>query len=230
MPLRCSCSTQGTACLFILNTCRRALNTYDAFNLTHRPVVSNKEAIAVNQNWAGSVGMLVKKWNPQSQNASAPLYLWGELCNDTSAAADYKWSVDPNTKQIRGTLAAAGAVGGAAAAAPEMCLQHDTGGGDNIQVMPCNGTDDPLQQTLYDQQSGHITIAIPGHGGEKPCQNCTCMRLQEEYGVDYAGNFVYVMSRVDVCNPPGARGTPARPPAARTPTPTHEESISRSHA
>ena len=36
------------------------------------PVVANKEAIAVNQNWAGSVGALVKTWNPQEDNASAP--------------------------------------------------------------------------------------------------------------------------------------------------------------
>ena len=36
------------------------------------PIVANKEAIAVNQNWAGSVGALVKTWNPQEDNASAP--------------------------------------------------------------------------------------------------------------------------------------------------------------
>ena len=36
-------------------------------------LAGNKEAIAVNQNWAGSVGSLVRKWNPAHDNASSPL-------------------------------------------------------------------------------------------------------------------------------------------------------------
>ena len=160
---------------------------------TCRPVVSNTEAIAVNQNWAGSVGTLVKKWNPQETNASAPTYLWGAFCND-SAAAGYTWSVDATTKQVRATATTGALVYNHSRAAgvqtAEMCLQVGAGGS-NIQVLPCNGTDDPLQQALYDAESGHITIATPGHGGTKPCANCTCMRLQEDYGLSYGGSLVY---------------------------------------
>jgi hypothetical protein len=29
-------------------------------------IIANKEAIAVNQQWAGSVGALIRKWNPAS--------------------------------------------------------------------------------------------------------------------------------------------------------------------
>ena len=33
-------------------------------------IIANKEAIAVNQQWAGSVGALIRKWNPASVSPS----------------------------------------------------------------------------------------------------------------------------------------------------------------
>jgi hypothetical protein len=54
------------------------------------PIIANKEAIAINQNWAGSVGTLVKKWNPAHDNTSSADYVWGVNC-DSEAAASGKW-------------------------------------------------------------------------------------------------------------------------------------------
>lgn len=73
------------------------------FNVTDRsiyqrvwPIISNKEAIAVNQQWAGHPGMLVKSWNPSSASLN---YLWGVPC-DSSDASQSGWSYNTKSKAL----------------------------------------------------------------------------------------------------------------------------------
>jgi hypothetical protein len=125
------------------------------------PIVSNREAIAVNQQWAGewvhtwswscwslikcfiesapllyththththtvththththpyehtthnpltgSVGSLIRKWNPVHDNASSPLYAWGLACNSPEVVAQgRRWNVHDTTGAVTITTA-----------------------------------------------------------------------------------------------------------------------------
>eukprot|EP00041_Stephanoeca_diplocostata_P026304 m.706433 g.706433 ORF g.706433 m.706433 type:complete len:827 (+) comp22932_c0_seq5:8-2488(+) len=49
-------------------------------------IITNTEAIRVNQQWAGSAGTLLRRWQPQSTNTSAPLYAWAVHCPSSKPA------------------------------------------------------------------------------------------------------------------------------------------------
>ena len=61
----------------------------------------------MNQQWAGSVGSLVRKWNPAHDNKSSPLFAWGVACN-SSEASRAVWRVDSTSGELR-TLRDSGA-------------------------------------------------------------------------------------------------------------------------
>eukprot|EP01065_Artemidia_motanka_P016279 TRINITY_DN1_c0_g1_i5.p2 TRINITY_DN1_c0_g1~~TRINITY_DN1_c0_g1_i5.p2 ORF type:complete len:436 (+),score=164.51 TRINITY_DN1_c0_g1_i5:64-1371(+) len=50
------------------------------------PIVSNKEAIAVNQVWAGHPGRMAKEWDPSSTETSDKMQLWTKPLSANSAA------------------------------------------------------------------------------------------------------------------------------------------------
>jgi len=63
------------------------------------PIISNTEAIAINQQWAGHPGMLVSSYSPG--NNSSVSYLWAKDC-DNGANTQVGWSYDSATKTVRG--------------------------------------------------------------------------------------------------------------------------------
>lgn len=62
------------------------------------PIISNEEAIAVNQQWAGHPGRLVATWNLPPA-ASTPLYAVGAVCN-ASAAAQHSFEYNLTSKAV----------------------------------------------------------------------------------------------------------------------------------
>lgn len=62
------------------------------------PIISNTEAIAVNQQWAGHPGMLVYQYTPSS--TSNVSYLWAVDCNSQDPT-ESPWSYDASTKTVR---------------------------------------------------------------------------------------------------------------------------------
>jgi len=61
------------------------------------PIISNKEAIAINQAWFGHPGRLVEEYNPNPN--STDLYSWAVKCS--SDADQQGWSFDSVTGQIK---------------------------------------------------------------------------------------------------------------------------------
>ncbi|EDQ91557.1 uncharacterized protein MONBRDRAFT_31543 [Monosiga brevicollis MX1] len=58
------------------------------------PIISNKEAIAVNQQWAGHPGMLVTTLSPEGSK----LYPWAEECGSDSSQKG--WTYDPASMTV----------------------------------------------------------------------------------------------------------------------------------
>lgn len=119
------------------------------FNLSDRatyqrvwPIISNKEAIAVNQNWAGHPGMLVRSWNPSSSNSTTG-YVWGVTCN-SSDSTQKGWAYDSSAKTLKANNG--------------LCVDgSDTS---ELQLAPCNGQ---TAQQFTMQSNGEI--ASDGHRG-----------------------------------------------------------------
>jgi len=61
-------------------------------------IITNTEALAVSQTWAGHPGMLLKSWNPNPPNNSI-LYLWAADCN-SGDTTQVKYTYDPVTHLI----------------------------------------------------------------------------------------------------------------------------------
>jgi|EP01047_Picozoa_sp_COSAG01_P058496 hypothetical protein len=141
-------------------------------------ILSNKEVIAVNQNWAGSVGSLVRKWNPAHDNASSPLFGWGLPCND-SAATTAVWSVDPHTKLV--TMKQQGET---------FCLEVPSSpDGSTVGVRPCNSSN--LDQGFYfNESSSEIWHTTKPHGKMKPKDICLLMDATSTKDTPILGPFV----------------------------------------
>ena len=105
------------------------------------PIISNKEAIAVNQQWAGSVGGLVKKWNPEHLNESSPLFVWGVDC-DSAEAKSGKWVSKGKGK---GSLVWQPSSGDGNDKGEPLCLEDAKGS--TVGVRACNASND--QQGFY---------------------------------------------------------------------------------
>ena len=93
------------------------------------PVITNAEAIAVNQQWSGHPGRLLQTWPNTGPNSSAPSgFAWGEPCSDVDAT-QHGWTFDAATGHL---TAHSGA-----------CLAHSTAAyGDTALVaLPCAATD-----------------------------------------------------------------------------------------
>lgn len=64
-------------------------------------VITNRDAIAVNQAWVGDAGRLVYSWDPS--DAGQPLYLWSEFC-DAFSDEQNGWRFDDDTKELKFNL------------------------------------------------------------------------------------------------------------------------------
>jgi hypothetical protein len=116
---------------------------YDVANrsLTRKvwPIISNVEAIAVNQQWAGHPGRLIRAWNlnPTPPSGDTDSYAVGFPCN-RSDSAQLGFSYNPATKQVERT-----APGSSSSAAAKRCLQEVTSGEAeqpmdvDLRLLPC---------------------------------------------------------------------------------------------
>ena len=111
---------------------------------------------AVNQQWAGSVGTLVRKWNPAHGNKSSPLFAWGVACN-SSEASSAVWRVDSTSGELRVRY------GG-----EELCLERD---GSVLGVRECNASS-PEQGFRLNATSGGIEYVAPAHGRTAATEVC----------------------------------------------------------
>lgn len=77
---------------------------FDLFNQTLMnsvlDVIGNREAIAVNQLWAGHPGRLAKEWKGDELNMSGTTYVWGVPC-DTADSTQRGWSFDAAKQRLR---------------------------------------------------------------------------------------------------------------------------------
>ena len=136
-------------------------------------IIANKEAIAVNQLWAGSVGALIRKWNPAHENESSPLYAWGVECNSSDAAKTV-WKAD-----AKGELSVE--YGG-----QKLCLQKDR---DGVGVRECN-VSSPDQGFMLNATSGDIQHLSLGHGNMKPSEDCVKVTAESMKESPRLGPFV----------------------------------------
>ena len=89
------------------------------------PIITNAEAIAVNQQWAGHPGRLVRTWPNAGPNSTAPSgYAWGEACS-AADATQRGWAFDDASGHL---TAPSGA-----------CLAHSTAdyGDTALEELPC---------------------------------------------------------------------------------------------
>lgn len=84
------------------------------------PIISNREAIAVNQQWAGHPGMLVSSWNPSSNST---YYVWGVACNSTDKTQS-GWYYNVTAKTLQANNG--------------MCV--DGSNKAEVTLAPCNGS------------------------------------------------------------------------------------------
>eukprot|EP00041_Stephanoeca_diplocostata_P015730 m.301214 g.301214 ORF g.301214 m.301214 type:complete len:548 (+) comp20137_c0_seq3:73-1716(+) len=106
-------------------------------------IISNTEAIAVSQTWAGHPGTLAKEWTPPqpNPNASQPLYPWGVACGSSDEKG---WAYDAATKHIT-------ALNG------KVCLDGDGDDDANNIVHLSDCSSSPSQQFEYDASTKAIT-------------------------------------------------------------------------
>merc|ERR1719262_1932585 len=64
-------------------------------------IISNKEAIAINQAWAGHPGRLVKTWAPQAPNVTAGGFVYAVPC-DARDSTQSGWSYENSTNVVKG--------------------------------------------------------------------------------------------------------------------------------
>eukprot|EP00937_MAST-01D_sp_MAST-1D-sp2_P000519 g519.t1 len=135
------------------------------------PLITNREAIAVNQNWAGHPGRLVRTWTPQEQGREQDLHLVSADLNSCQSG----WSYHAPTGLVRLQAAAPGAPEGCAslppaatAAAPcAMTTAHarpDDGTGrycddGTLLLRPCDVTD-PLQRFAFEPRAGAASVGV----------------------------------------------------------------------
>lgn len=149
-------------------------------------LLSNREALAVNQNWAGSVGALLRKWNPAHENASSPMYVWALPCNATDVASAV-WKVDATTQLV--TVEWHGEI---------FCLEHlppsALGGSSVVGVRACN-VGSPTQAFHYNATSADIYHVVPAaHGNSKAEKLCLQVVETSLKGAPILGPFVTYMT------------------------------------
>jgi hypothetical protein len=97
------------------------------------PFITNPEAIAVNQQWAGHPGRLVKQYTPAGEPGK---FVAAKTCSNSSA--QFGWSYDAESAAVR--------VG-------DGCL--DAGNHNEMQVKNCTGSDD--QKFVYNAEAKTLT-------------------------------------------------------------------------
>jgi len=116
------------------------------------PFISNTEAIAINQAWAGHPGRLVKSWTPSpsgpTPSPSDPSeYVMAASC-DEGSATQKSWSYESATKAVKGP-------GG-------KCLDGTTGQRlVELMLTKCNASS-PSQMFDYDAASKRLTLHSNG--------------------------------------------------------------------
>lgn len=105
-------------------------------------LISNKEAIAVNQAWAGHPGSQVKTWTPTPAVPSAGSFVYAVPCDD-SDATQAGWSYDQTAKAVKGP-------GG-------KCL--DASNAVELELKPCDGS--AIQQFTLDDDGTLNSVAKP---------------------------------------------------------------------
>lgn len=121
--------------------------------------ISNKEAIAINQNWAGHPGRLVRNWNPKNNTPSDTQYVTAVDCTK-GAKSQGGWAYSSDSKQVKGP-------GG-------LCLDY-TDGGSQLQLTACtaaavqqwdyDSTDHSLKTIAADRFSKEIVSLYPEKAG-----------------------------------------------------------------
>ena len=162
---------------------------YDVTNrsLTQKiwPIISNAEAIAVNQQWAGHPGRLIRAWNPGPPAPPAPAspasWVVGFPCN-VSDPAQLGFSYNAAAKTVERIAPGASA---------KRCLHRTSGAEEHpmdvdLRLLPCGGVAKmegwEMAQTGELQAIGHPTLCAdiycgPCHAGGPlqlaPCHNGT---------------------------------------------------------
>ncbi len=107
------------------------------------PIISNTEAIKVNQQWAGHPGRLVKAWNVHSAPVNASdRFLQANACNRSLSYEQWGFSYDASKQAIT----KASPLGG-----PKLCV--DAKLSEQLQLLPCDGS--ATQQWKYQLRSSH---------------------------------------------------------------------------
>lgn len=162
-------------------------------------IVSNREALAVNQQWAGSAGSLIRKWNPASENRSSPLYVWGVACNSSSvqewqAVAGNTTGAEPGTSKT----SEAQQVGVWSAddngelrlwsGGQTLCPQYDHQM-TTLQLRPCNSSS-PDQGFRFNATSGAIQHNSFSHGNSHASEVCVDVWAESEKESPRLGPYV----------------------------------------
>jgi len=103
-------------------------------------VITNKEAIAVNQQWAGHPGSLVKEFHPPVPKAGKK-YIVGVPCDSAKDPGQLGWAIDAASSSITH--------GGKCA---------DFADNEEVVLAPCNSSS-PTQKFDYDSATGELKVA-----------------------------------------------------------------------
>lgn len=108
-------------------------------------IISNKEAIAINQAWAGHPGRQVKSWTP-SQPAKLGSEIYAVVCDDADTTQK-GWYYDAKSKAVRGP--------------GEKCVDAAVDGSSTLRLKTCDGSS--LQQYDLGDDGTINSIAKQGH-------------------------------------------------------------------
>ena len=139
-------------------------------------ILSNREAIAVDQKWAGSVGALIREWNPAHENASSPLFGWGLPCNATDVSSAV-WRVDAENHRVMVEWHGEG-----------FCLEKPATGS-VVAITACNASS-PAQSFGYNASSGDIYHTVPATSRMKASRFCLQVKATSLKGTPILGPFV----------------------------------------
>ena len=99
-------------------------------------IISNKEAIAVNQQWAGHPGSFAKSWTPAGLDVR---YIAPTTCK-AGSVTQTQWVYDAAKKVVRFTGGAAGATGNTTAGGNTTSKCWDAQDGGGVLLLPCDGS------------------------------------------------------------------------------------------
>eukprot|EP00927_Polykrikos_kofoidii_P065620 TRINITY_DN61358_c0_g1_i1.p1 TRINITY_DN61358_c0_g1~~TRINITY_DN61358_c0_g1_i1.p1 ORF type:complete len:634 (-),score=72.30 TRINITY_DN61358_c0_g1_i1:63-1922(-) len=115
-------------------------------------IITNQDAIAVNQAWAGDAGRLVYSWDPVAEGQV--MYLWSDFCDDFDETQN-GWFVDPTTNEVKFNTGAA--------SQNDLCLDMQSSVDPAFATL--TGCSHARHKKLVYQANGQIKEATPNGRG-----------------------------------------------------------------